>query len=136
MGIAAGYFRLGNMAFVGKGIYYDKEVPGRIQIVGLTGLYHISHWKVNYIVDSAQYLFNNKNQTYSWVDAKNGQAVDDAIVIGPEDKRSHIVRIVKGNYVYMGKTHMGSNAHYEDENDKEVRINQYQVLTCTVNRAP
>lgn len=133
LGYAVGFFKPNVMSYVGYGTFEGRIVPGRLQTVEPSGLYYPANWKINYIPNDVYYLLDNSTQTYAWVEAFNGWEVENAIVVGEKHKRSNIVRIEKGDFVYMGKTHLNANAHYEDEHDKEVPIKQYQVLTCTVN---
>lgn len=133
LGIAAGFFKPNIMSYIGRGIFESRVVPGRLQTTEPVGLYYPANWKINHITDNVEFLLDNSTQTYAWVEAFNGREVENAIVVGVKEKRSNIVRIEKEDFVYMGKTHLNANAHYEDENDMEVPIKQYQVLTCTVN---
>lgn len=127
-------FKEGITAYVGRGIFDHQFVPGRIQVVQPTGLYHPSAWSIHRIVDSAEYLVNNPSQSYEWIDTKNGDAVEGAVIPGYTPGRNlwYIARVQIGDFTYLGKTHQGSNAHYEDGNAKEVPINHYQVLTCSI----
>lgn len=132
-GIYVGLFKVGIPSFVGRAHYDRQFVPGRIQTSSPYGLYHPSAWSIHHITTGVEYLVNNPNYDYSWVDSTNGEFVENAVIPGYTPGRDmwYVGRIKEGDFTYLGKVHRGAKMHYEDANDAEIPTACYQVLVCT-----
>jgi hypothetical protein len=131
-GLYVGNFNQGIPAFVGRGVYDDLRVTGRIQVSEPSGLYHPSATRVHYITKGAEYLIKNPNYNYSWVSSSNGDYVDDAVSPGyTPGRETHFVGRIKINdRTFYGKMLINVGMYYENANNAEVHTSTYEVLTC------
>jgi hypothetical protein len=130
--LSAGLFKDGVQALIGRTVFDGKRVPGRVQTIEPSGIYHPSAWAVNRIVSSDnEYLVNSNFNVFEWVPSQNSQAVNRSVRADGQDTFT-IGRVRKGAYTYLGKVSDYTNGiFYEDENDKEVySANNYEILTC------
>lgn len=104
------------------------------------GLYHPSDWRINRVLDAAEYLVKNDSQNYEWVPSSNGNEVINAVIPGhtPGKRMYYIGRIRQNGYTYLGKVFGkwdgGEGIFYENGSDQEINASNYEVLTCSVEK--
>ncbi|XP_070492432.1 uncharacterized protein [Chironomus tepperi] len=132
-GVFVGNFNTGIPAFVGRALYDDMIITGRIQTSDPAGLYHVSAWSVHHIVNGVEYLVKNPNHEYKWIASTDGQYVEDAVSPGYTPGRgvSFVGRTKIDGRTYYGKVIPTAGMHYEDGNKREVATKKYEILTCT-----
>lgn len=133
-GVFAGNYNAGIPSFIGRGIYKDAFVTGRIQISSPSGLYHIFEGSIHYIVKGVEYLVKNPNYDYKWVSSGNGEYVDDAISPGYTPGREvHFVgRIQIDGRTFYGKMIPNVGMYYENANQKETLAKKYEIIVCNI----
>ncbi|KAG5669109.1 hypothetical protein PVAND_017006 [Polypedilum vanderplanki] len=120
-------------AYVGQSNVYGNLLPGRISFNTTTNSYCF-YFGLESCINSFQYLENNHNYTYSWVNSQNGDSVMNAIVV----QTFYIGKIFVNGTLYFGTIVPGYGMMYvEDSSSKwHYSNNSYQVLACIASPPP